>query len=117
MITAYRQDPAPNQYVLRRSHTHDMHKAGADGNGQMVNLSAAEIAADMETSAQVLGVKEVMAYPFGHHNETSKEGLRHGGFRDGPHDRARLRRASAPTSSPCRRCASTTAWGSTRSCA
>lgn len=80
MITAYRQDPAPNQYVLRRSHTHDMHKAGADGNGLMVNLSAAEIAADMETSAQVLGVKEVMAYPFGHHNETSKEGLRMAGF-------------------------------------
>ncbi|WP_243076180.1 polysaccharide deacetylase family protein [Microbacterium sp. SS28] len=80
MITAYRQDPPPNLYVLRRSHTHDMHKAGANGEGQMVNLSAAEIAADMETSAQVLGVKEVMAYPFGHHNETSKEGLRLAGF-------------------------------------
>ena len=80
MITAYRQDAAPNLYVLRRSHTHDMHKAGANGEGQMVNLSAAEIAADMETSAQVLGVKEVMAYPFGHHNDMSKEGLRLAGF-------------------------------------
>jgi len=80
MITAYRQDPPPNPYVLRRSHTHDMHKAGANGDGLMVNLPAGEIAADMETSAQVLGVKEVMAYPFGHHNETSKEGLRQAGF-------------------------------------
>jgi hypothetical protein len=80
MITAYRQDAAPNLYVLRRSHTHDMHRAGVDGKGQMVNLDAAEIAADMETSAQVLGVEEVMAYPFGHHDETSKEGLRLAGF-------------------------------------
>lgn len=80
MITAYRQDPPPNAYVLRRSHTHDMHRAGANGDGLMVNLSAEEIAADMETSAQVLGVKEVMAYPFGHYNETSKEGLRMAGF-------------------------------------
>ncbi|QIG38793.1 polysaccharide deacetylase family protein [Microbacterium sp. 4R-513] len=80
MITAYRQDPPPNPYVLRRSHTHDMHKAGANGEGEMVNLTAEQIAADMETSAQVLGVKEVMAYPYGHYNETSKEGLRLAGF-------------------------------------
>lgn len=80
MITAYRQDPPPNPYVLRRSHTHDMHKAGANGKGEMVNLTAEQIAADMETSAQVLGVKEVMAYPFGHFNDTSKEGLRLAGF-------------------------------------
>ncbi|WP_345801216.1 polysaccharide deacetylase family protein [Microbacterium sp. AZCO] len=80
MITAYRQDPPPNPFVLRRSHTHDMHKAGANGKGLMVNLSAAEIAADLETSAQVLGVKEVMAYPFGHYNDTAKEGVRMAGF-------------------------------------
>jgi len=80
MITAYRQDPPPNPYVLRRSHTHDMHKAGANGKGEMVNLSAEQIAADMEASAQVLGVKQVMAYPFGHFDETSKEGLRLAGF-------------------------------------
>jgi hypothetical protein len=80
MITAYRQDAPPNPYVLRRSHTHDMHRAGANGDGLMVNLSAPEIAADLETSAQVLGVKEVIAYPFGHYNETSKEGVRQAGF-------------------------------------
>ncbi len=80
MITADRQDAAPSPYVLRRSHTHDMHQAGANGEGRMVNWSAAEIAADMKTSADVLGVAEVMAYPFGHHNETSKEGLREAGF-------------------------------------
>lgn len=80
MITAYRQDPAPSIYVLRRSHTHDMHRAGANGDGLITNLGVAEIVADMEASAGVLGVKEVMAYPFGHFNETSKEGLRQAGW-------------------------------------
>ncbi len=80
MITAYRQDPAPSPYVLRRSHTHDMHQAGANGKGRIVNWSAAEIAADMQSSGGVLGVKEVMAYPYGHYNETSKEGLRQAGW-------------------------------------
>ena len=80
MITAYRQDPAPNLYVLRRSHTHDMHQAGENGKGRMVNWTADQIAADMETSAGVLGVKEVMAYPYGHYNDTAKQGLRQAGW-------------------------------------
>ena len=80
MITAYRQDPPPNAYVLRRSHTHDMHQAGANGEGRIVNWSVPEIVADMEASYQVLGAKEIMAYPFGHYNETSKEGLRQAGW-------------------------------------
>jgi Polysaccharide deacetylase len=83
MITAWRQDPPPNAYVLRRSHTHDMHQAGDDGQGRIVNWAVPEIAADMEASAAVLGVKEVMAYPFGHHNDTAKEGLRQAGFEMG----------------------------------
>jgi hypothetical protein len=58
-----------------------MHHAGANGKGQMVNLTAPEIAADMTASAAALGgVKEVMAYPYGHNNETSHEGLRQAGF-------------------------------------
>ena len=80
MITAARQDAAPNPYVLRRSHTHDMHQAGANGQGRIVNYTVPEIVADMEASAAALGVKEVMAYPFGHYNDTAKEGLREAGF-------------------------------------
>ena len=49
------QDPPPNPYVLRRSHTYDMHRAGDDGQGRIVNLSVREIVADMETSYQALG--------------------------------------------------------------
>jgi len=80
MITAYRQDPPPNAYVLRRSHTHDMHQAGANGDGRIVNWTVPEIVADMEASYQVLGEKVIMAYPFGHYNDTSKEGLRQAGW-------------------------------------
>ncbi len=80
MITAYRQDPAPSPYVLRRSHTHDMHQAGANGKGRMVNWTADEIAADLELSAAALGAKEVIAYPFGHYNDTAKQGVAQAGF-------------------------------------
>ena len=43
-------------------------------------LDAATIAADLEQSAQILGAKEVVAYPFGHYNDTTKEGVRRAGF-------------------------------------
>ncbi len=80
MITAYRQDPAPSKYVLRRSHTHDMHQAGENGEGRMVNWTADEIAADLNTSGDILGVREVIAYPFGHYNDTAKQGVAQAGY-------------------------------------
>lgn len=45
-----------------------------------MNWSVDQIVADMETSAQILGVKEVMAYPYGHYDDTAKEALRQAGF-------------------------------------
>jgi hypothetical protein len=83
MITAYRQDPAPSIYVQRRSHTHDMHQAGDNGKGRMVNWTADQIAADLTTSAGVLGVGQVVAYPFGHYNDTAKQGVAQAGFEMG----------------------------------
>jgi len=80
VITSARTEPTPNMYVLQRSHTHDMHSAGDDGKGRMVNWSVDQIAADMTTSAEILGATEVMAYPFGHYNDTAKEALRRSGF-------------------------------------
>jgi len=80
VITKWRTEPTPSVWVDQRSHTHDMHDPGANGQGRMVNWSAAEIAADLETSAQILGAKEVIAYPFGHYNETSKEGVAQAGY-------------------------------------
>jgi hypothetical protein len=80
VITRWRTAPSPSAYVLQRSHTHDMHESGANGDGRIVNWTVPEIVADMEASAGVLGVKEVMAYPFGHYNDTAKEGLRQAGW-------------------------------------
>ena len=80
VITKDRSAPSPSTYVLQRSHTNAMHDAGANGRGKMVNFTAAQVAADMETSARILGVKEVMAYPFGDYNDTAKQGLREAGF-------------------------------------
>lgn len=80
VITKWRSEPSPSVFVDQRSHTHDMHDPGANGQGRIVNWSPAEIAADLETSAQILGAKEVVAYPFGHFNDTAKEGVRQAGF-------------------------------------
>jgi hypothetical protein len=80
MITAYRQDPPPSIYVLRRSHTHDMHQAGDNGKGRMVNWTAEQIAEDLNRSGDALGVREVIAYPFGHFNDTAKQGVAQAGF-------------------------------------
>lgn len=81
VITTAYPGPPPNQYVLQRSHTHDMHSAGANGKGRIVNWSTEQIVGDMTTSAGVIGgAKQVMAYPYGHFNDTAKEGLRQAGF-------------------------------------
>lgn len=80
VITSARTEPTPNPFVLQRSHTHDMHRAGANGEGRMVNDPADVIAADLEQSAQILGAREVVAYPFGHYNDTAKQGVAQAGF-------------------------------------
>ncbi|MEN2738515.1 polysaccharide deacetylase family protein [Microbacterium sp. X-17] len=80
VITKWRHEGTPSLYVLQRSHTDDMHEAGANGKGRMVNYTKDQIVADMLRSAQILGVREVMAYPFGHYNDTAKAALREAGF-------------------------------------
>jgi hypothetical protein len=80
VITSARQDPTPSIWVQQRSHTHAMHEAGENGKGRMVNWSEADIAADLQTSAQILGATEVIAYPYGHYNDTAKAGVAAAGF-------------------------------------
>jgi len=80
VITSARSAPSPNPFVLQRSHTHDMHRAGANGKGRMVNEPVDVVAADLERSAQILGAKEVVAYPYGHYNDTAKQAMRQAGF-------------------------------------
>ncbi len=80
VITQSRDWKVPSIWVQQRSHTNDMHRMGANGRGLMVNLPAAAIAADMATSARILGVAQVMAYPFGHVDATAERGLGQAGF-------------------------------------
>ncbi|MDQ4215230.1 xylanase [Microbacterium capsulatum] len=80
VITSARQEGSPSPYVLQRSHTNDMHRPGANGKGLMVNVPADQVAADLERSAQILGVKEVVAYPYGHYDATAEAGVTKAGF-------------------------------------
>ena len=80
VITKNKTWPSPSIWVQQRSHTNDMHRPGANGKGRMVNLSAAAVAADMKKSAKILGVAQVMAYPFGDFDKTAEKGLRAAGF-------------------------------------
>ncbi|MBM3716133.1 MAG: xylanase [Actinobacteria bacterium] len=80
VITSARTEPSPNSFVLQRSHTHDMHRAGPNGKGRLVNDDVATIVADLEESARILGAKDVVAYPFGHYDDRTKEAVRAAGF-------------------------------------
>lgn len=81
VITINGAGPDLTPYVLKRSHTHDMHSAGADGQGRIVTWTHDQIVADLDTSASVLGgTKEVVAYPFGHHNDAAKQAVADAGF-------------------------------------
>lgn len=97
-----------NRFVLPRSHTHNMHTAGANGKSQMVNLSPAEIAADMQASATALegigvsaaGAHEIMASPFGDYHDRSKEGVREPGSRWRARSSSATSRSAATSSPP-----------------
>lgn len=80
MVTAWRQDTPPNPWVLRRSHSHDMHRAGSDGKGRILTMGHDEIVADLEQSAEILGAKEIFAYPFGHYDDAAKQAVADAGF-------------------------------------
>ncbi|QLD11671.1 polysaccharide deacetylase family protein [Microbacterium oleivorans] len=81
VITTNGPGPDLTPYVLKRSHTHDMHTAGENGQGRIVNWTHDEIVADLETSASVLGgTTEVLAYPFGHYDEAAKQAVADAGF-------------------------------------
>lgn len=71
-------------YVLRRSHTSSMHSQDGGQEARMVRWSEEEITADLQTSvAELGGVSEVLAYPFGQSNETARAALTAVGFEMG----------------------------------
>ncbi len=116
VITKWRHEGTPSTYVLQRSHTDDMHDAGANGKGKMVNFTKDQVVADMQRSAQILGRKK--SWPTRSATTTTPRSRRCAT----PDSRwpARSSRATCgqgPTSSRCRASASTTArrWRRSRS--
>lgn len=81
LISSRGVGPEGFPYVLRRSHTSSMHSLDGGEEGRMVRWSEEEIKADLETSvAELGGVSEVMAYPFGQSNEAARTALIAAGF-------------------------------------
>lgn len=71
----YRYD-ANMKNVVFESHSDNMHQAGANGKGRMVNWSYNEIVNDLKTSSQTLGNCDIFCYPFGHYNDTAIKALK-----------------------------------------
>lgn len=67
--------------VIFRSHSHDMHRAGSDGNGRFLTMTYDEACEDLNTSADILGAGFVFCYPYGHYSEFTKEVLSDCGYK------------------------------------
>lgn len=72
-----------SQYITFASHTHDMHQITCDGYGKFTCISHNEGLADLQTSVQIVGNNEVLAYPFGHVNEQVIAITKEAGFKIG----------------------------------
>ncbi len=73
------------EYVNYQSHSDDMHKAGGNGKGAIVNWSLDKISQDLNTSKSKIELAtgnkcNVFCYPFGHYNATAEEALSNTGF-------------------------------------
>ena len=70
-----------SDYINFESHTHNMHKAGKNGKGLLVNVSYEKAYQDIEQSISILNSKEAFCYPFGHYNDTAKQVLKDIGYK------------------------------------
>ena len=70
-----------SDYINFESHSHNLHKAGKNGKGLLVNLSYEKAYQDIEQSINILNSKESFCYPFGHYNDTAKQVLKDIGYK------------------------------------
>lgn len=79
VVTSWNGDWLPAVYRSShldfQSHSHDSHRAGANGKGRLVNLSYDEALEDVTTSKNIIGNCKVFCYPFGHYNDTAIRAL------------------------------------------
>lgn len=85
VVTSWNGDYLPKQYRSShmdfQSHSHDMHRAGANGKGRFVNLGYKEALEDVTKSKNMIGNCTVFCYPFGHYNDTAIKTLKDAGYR------------------------------------
>ena len=67
-------------YVIWGSHSVNMHQAGANGKGRMVNWTHDQILEDLNESSERLGNANIFCYPFGHYNDTAISALKDSPF-------------------------------------
>ena len=60
-----------SSYVYFESHSHNLHQAGKNGKGLLINLSYEEAYADIVKSIDILNSKEAFCYLFGDYNNTT----------------------------------------------
>ena len=84
VVTSWNGNWLPKTYRSAKldfqSHSHDMHRSGANGKGRFVNLSYQEALEDVTTSKNIIGNCTVFCYPFGHYNDTAKKVLKDAGY-------------------------------------
>lgn len=66
--------------IIFESHSHDMHKTGANGTGTFLTLAHDEALSDVKTSKEFLGNATVFCYPFGDHSEACEKILQEAGY-------------------------------------
>lgn len=84
VVTSWNGDTLPKKYRSNhldfQSHSHDMHRAGANGKGRFVNLSYKEALEDVTKSKSIIGNSTVFCYPFGHYNDNAIKVLKDAGY-------------------------------------
>lgn len=84
VVTSWNGDWLPKTYKSNhldfQSHSHDMHRAEANGKGRFVNLSYKEALEDVTKSKNIIGNCNVFCYPFGHFNSNTQKVLKDAGY-------------------------------------
>ena len=71
----------PGSHVNVQSHSHDAHRAGANGRGRLVNMTYAEALEDVTKSRDLTGGAVIFCYPFGHYNDTAIQALKDANYK------------------------------------
>jgi len=67
--------------LIFRSHSHDMHRPGSDGQGAFLTMTYDEAYNDLETSKNMVGSSDIFCYPFGHTNDFTFQMLTETGYK------------------------------------